>query len=132
MSIQRTIDKYLECKKEQEKIRKEIQKYRKMFQARLKELGNEMDILSLAICDYLREHNHPAITYNGITIKLGETKSMKGKKVISRKAKENNLKNLQKNFNLSEDCVNAIHNSLLGVQETSTKISTSITKKMKK
>lgn len=122
MPIQKTIEKYLEMKKESENIKKEIQQYKKTFNLRLKSLQKEMDLLSKSISSYLEEHNHPAITYKGMTIKLNESKSMKGKKKISRKNKEQSLKDIKQNYNLSDDCVQELHKSLLGIQEVTKKI----------
>ena len=124
MPIQKTIDKYLEYKKEYENIKKEIEDYRKNFKSRLKTLQDQMNIYTELISNYLERHNHPAITYNGVTIKLTETKTMKNTKKISRKNKESNLKTIKNNYNLSDECIDDIYESLLGIQETTKKIST--------
>ncbi len=122
--ITNKIEKYLELKSEHEKIQKDIKQYRQQFKKRSSEIQQEMEIISNLITKYLDEHNHPAINYRGIIINKKE--SLQGISAISRKKKEDELKKLKKEYNLSDECVDSIHDSMMGP----TKIKNSISLKM--
>ena len=110
--ISNKIEKFLELKSEHQRIQKDIQQYRQQFKKRSTEIQNEMEIISKIISKYLDEHNHPAINYRGIIINKKET--LQGISSISRKKKEDELQKLKKNYNLSDECIEKIHESMVG------------------
>ena len=127
--ITNKIEKYLELKSEHAKIQKDIKQYRQQFKKRSSELQQEMEIISNLITKYLDEHNHPAINYRGIIINKKE--SLQGISAISRKKKEDELKKLKKEYNLSDECIDSIHDSIMGPTKLKKSISMKIEKNKK-
>jgi phosphotransacetylase len=121
-SIQKTIETHLCLSKEYNEIKKEIADFRKHYKQSLQKLEAELQKTSDAIQEYLQKYNHDAVTYNGIRIQIKNSKKVKGGKIISRKKKEANLKNIISSYNLPDECVRDIENSIIGVQENDTKI----------
>ena len=75
-------------KKEQNEIKREIAKHRSSFSSRLKKIDENLTKLSDFILQYLEEHNHPGISFNGYTISRKEYKKVTSRKQMNRKAKE--------------------------------------------
>jgi len=122
MSIKRVLEDYCHFKKEQTEILREIARFRLSYKARLKKIDENLENLSKFILEYLEEHNHPGISFNGHTITRKEYKKVTSRKNMNRKAKEKNLEQLKRNHNLSDECYAEIYEKLLGNQETTNKI----------
>lgn len=122
MSIKRVLEEYCLFKKEQNEIKREIAKHRSSFSSRLKKIDENLTKLSDFILQYLEEHNHPGISFNGYTISRKEYKKVTSRKQMNRKAKEKKLEELKQNHNLSEECYNDIYEKLLGNQEIANKV----------
>ena len=109
MSIKRVLEDYCHFKKEQDQIRREIASFRSSYKSRLNKIDENLHKLSQFILEYLEEHNHPGISFNGHTISRKEYKKVTSRKNMNRKTKEKNLEELKKNHNLSEECYNEIY-----------------------
>ena len=123
MSIKLVLEEYCLLKKEQDEIRREIARFRLEHKTHLKKIDEQLSRLSDKILNYLDEHNHPGVSFNGYTISRKEyKKTTSSRKNMTRKTKEKNLEQLRQSHNLTDACYNEIYEKLLGNQETTNKI----------
>jgi hypothetical protein len=119
-SIKHILNEYYSKTKEINEINKDIMGYRETFKKRLKQLRTDIENLTVLIEEYLDHHNHPGLTFNGITIKKKQVKRVSKRK--DRKAKESDLEILKHQYNLSDACYADIYNKIIGEQQEKNKL----------
>lgn len=120
MSIKQILNEYHSKCKEMNNINKDIIAYRDTFKPRLCQLKKEIEQLTNLIQKYLDEHNHPGLTYNGITVKQKQVKRVTNRK--NRKSKEKDLHHLKNQYNLSDECYEDILDQIIGKQRDQNKL----------